>query len=291
MRYARLLHAALAFGMLTELTGLTECPAATPDSTGNSSTPKVVPLNILTTKSGTRFGVFGPKPTKPAPTAFMLASSVDEAKTNRHYVEVGRQLALKGWVYVTIDIPCHGRDQRTGEPGGLDGWAHRLKKGEDLMGPFIKRCSDAIDHLVASGYTDAKRIAVCGTSRGGFCALHMAAADPRVGAVACISPVTNLLALREFSGMTRQQVHATNVAQYVDKLANRAVWISIGNSDERVSTQDCVDFAMRLVAAGRKADGNRTSVPVELLVGPSDGHRAVEGFNELAAQWIQKQVR
>ncbi|GIT31209.1 MAG: hypothetical protein Ct9H300mP1_32550 [Planctomycetaceae bacterium] len=84
-------------------------------------------------------------------------------------------LARHGWLYVTLDPPCHGRDAKKGEPAALSGWAHRVKNGEDLVGPFTKRCRDVLDWLIARKYTDPDRIAAGGTSRGGFCALHFAA--------------------------------------------------------------------------------------------------------------------
>src|SRR5437016_1979369 len=161
-------------------------------------------MHVVTTPGGTRFGLFGEKPSSPAPTLFVFAAGVDDMAKQPIYTETGRHLAKQGWLYVALDPPCHGHDQREKEPGGITGWAHRVKAGQDLMGPFTKRCVEVLDFLVKEGYTDPKRVAACGTSRGGLCALHFAAAEPRVRAVTCVSPVTNLLVLTEFAGISEQ---------------------------------------------------------------------------------------
>ncbi len=43
------------------------------------------------------------------------------------------------------------------------------------------------------------------------------------------SPVTNLLALREFSGLRAEQVHDINIAQLAEKLAGRPIWLSMND--------------------------------------------------------------
>ena len=152
------------------------------------------------------------------------------------------------------------------EPGQLSGWAHRVKQGEDFVSPFVRRCADVLDYMIEAGYTDPQRVAACGTSRGGFCALRLAAAEPRIRAVTCVSPVTNLLALREFDGVTAEQAAPHNVLTFADKLAGRAVWLSIGNDDGRVNTGDCITVARSLVAQSRRRHPKQKTVPVELIV-------------------------
>ncbi len=245
-------------------------------------------MRVLKTPDGTRFGMFGEKPSSPAATLFVFAVGVDDMPKSV-YIETGRQLAEQGWLYVTLDPPCHGDDQPKGEPAALSGWAHRVKNGQELMAPFTKRCSQVLDYLVREGYTDANRVAACGTSRGGFCALHFAAAEPRVLAVTCVSPVTNLLVLEEFAGLTERQVRPLNALQLADKLAGRAVLLSIGNDDPRVGTDDCIAVARRLVSTARQRQPDRRVVPVELVVAPADGHHAVDDAYTLAGRFVLKQ--
>ncbi len=248
-------------------------------------------MQVMEAPGGVRFGLFGARSATPAPTLFVSAVAVDDMAKQPVYTETGRRLAAQGWLYVALDPPCHGRDQRPDEPPQLDGWAHRVKAGQPLMEPFTRRCRAVLDFLVAGGYTDPRRVAAGGTSRGGFCALHFAAAEPRVRAVACISPVTNLRVLREFAGIGEEQVRDLNVSALAEPLAGRAVWLSIGNHDERVGTDDCIAAARRLAAAGRARNPDNPVVPVELLVGPSRGHGAIEGAYELAARFLAHAVK
>ena len=267
---------------------LTSMPAVAEDAK-----PAFSSMRMLKTADGTRFGVFSEKPAAPAATLFIFASGIDEMGSDpkQYYTQTGRDLAKDGWVYVVLDAPCHGYDRKDGEPAALQGWAHRVKAGQDLMGPFVKRCSAVLDHLIAEGYTDPNRVAASGTSRGGFCALHFAAGEPRVRAVTGVAPVTNPLALSEFAGVTEEQAKSINIDSLTDRLAGRIVWLSIGNDDARVSTDDCVRLARKLVAATRKLKPEMKVAPVELIVGPSEGHRAIDDAYPLEAQFLRKHFR
>ncbi len=275
--------------MLFLVSGTTEWSSALAEDTK----PTFPPMRLLKTADGTRFGLFSEKPAAPAATLFIFATGIDEMGSDptRYYTQTGRDLAKDGWLYVVLDPPCHGYDHKEGEPAALMGWAHRVKAGQDLMGPFVKRCTVVLDHLIAEDYTDPDRVAASGTSRGGFCALHFAAGEPRVRAATGVSPVTNPLALSEFAGVTDEQVKAINIDSLTDRLAGRIVWLSIGNHDPRVSTDDCVRLARNIVTTTRRLKPEIKVTPVELLVGPSEGHRAVDDAYLLEAQFLRKHFK
>src|SRR5207237_9901005 len=130
----------------------------------------------------------------------VFAASAEESLGSADFNKVWRLLGRQGYLCVSLDVPCHGEDQKAKE-NGLAGWRVRLEKGDTLIPGFVAKASAVLDHLIKEGYTDPRRVAACGTSRGGFIALHFAAAEPRVRCVAAFAPVTNLLALREFAGM------------------------------------------------------------------------------------------
>ncbi len=205
---------------------------------------------------------------------------------SRYFTLAGDTLTRSGWIYVVLDPACEGYQIKPGDPSSLGGWAVHCKQGTDYMKPYVEHCRDVLDHLIATGFTDPQRIAVQGISRGGFCALHFAAAEPRIKAVIGIAPVTNPLALQEFAGVTPAQVAQVCLDQHLDKLAGRAVWMSIGNTDERVSTDDCISFARRLVATTRKQRPELTLVPVHLTIGTSLGHRAPDDAYPAAAAFL-----
>ena len=244
-----------------------------------------VKMRVMETTSGTRFGLFGNKPQSPAATFFVFATSVDEIAKTSIYTETGRLLARHGWLFVTLDPPCHGRDRKPDEPPALSGWAHRVKLGQDPVKPFTDRCRDVLDWLVANKYTDPGQVATGGTSRGGFCALHFAASDSRVRTVVCVSPVTNLRALREFDGITAKQTRPYDASSLASKLVGRRIWISIGNADPRVSTDDCMATVRTFVQAAAKASRGKP-VPIELVVGPSLGHSAIKDAYRLAGEFV-----
>ena len=243
------------------------------------------------TPGGLRYGLIGEAGAAPAPTLFIFAHALEVMRQEPVYTEVARLMARRGWVCVIVDPPCHGEDARPGEPEQLPGWRHRLERGEDFVAAFNARVSGLLDHLVAQGVTDPKRVAACGTSRGGFLAYHFAAAEVRVGAVGAFSPVTRLLALREFTGTAHaERVGGFDVANLAPKLAGRAVWLSIGNHDARVNTDDAIAFTRAVVRASARPHEPDRVIPVELVVGPAPGHSKIERAHELLADWLFRHV-
>jgi dienelactone hydrolase len=237
-----------------------------------------------------RFGLLGDKCTAPAPTLFLFATSADQTLADPAFAKIGHLLARRGFLCVSLDVPCHGNDVRPGEKAGsLSAWRARLEKGGDLVPPFTKKVSAVLDYLVKEGYTDPRRVAACGTSRGGFMALHAAAAEPRVRAVVAFAPVTDLLALREFAGMEKHAAtKALALARHADELAGRAVWLCIGNHDERVGTDHSIAFTRRVVAA---SVARKKPAAVELHVMATEGHRVHATAHDEAAAWLLAQLR
>ncbi len=247
-------------------------------------------VQILTTDGGVRFGVLGAKPSQPAPTLIVLASSPEATLGSDYFLQCGLMLSKQGYLCVSLDLPCHGQDQVAGEPAEIAGWRHRLEAGQDLLGDFHRRSKAMLDYLIANGYTDPDRIAACGTSRGGFSALHLATQDKRIRCVAAIAPATDLLVITEFKGMTHpERAAALSIINHAEPLVGRGVWIVIGDRDERVSTDQAIAFARRLSAL---AVDKKIPSQVELLVRSEPrGHTTPPGSAELAAVWIAEQLK
>ena len=249
-------------------------------------------LRIMETKRGTHYAIGAEKPARPAPTLFIIAGPMTAVAADkaRFFIATGDALAKQGWIFVVLDPACEGFALRPGEPSSLAGWAARVKKGAEFFPAYVEGCRDVLDHLVAEGFTDSQRVVVQGVSRGGFCALQFAAAEPRIQAVIGIAPVTNPLALSEFAGVTAEQAAAISLDRHLEILAGRAVWMSIGNTDDRVSTDDCIGFARRLVATTRRLQPELKIIPVHLHVAASLGHSAPDGAYSAAAEFLLKQV-
>jgi len=246
-------------------------------------------LTIQETSSGIRFGMWARLMTPPAPTLFILASSIEETLADEYFRQAGTELARRGYVCVAIDLPSHGLERRDGEPPGLDGWRWRLDRAEDIVAATNRRLSAVLDHLIAEGHADPARIAVCGTSRGGFLAMHFAASDPRVRAVAAYAPVTDLTSLREFRGAEGDPLVASlALIRQKDALAHRAVWIIIGDRDERVDTDKAVNLA-RQITVSALAQGRDAKVDLHVPREPR-GHTTPRGAVEQSVEWIQRQM-
>jgi dienelactone hydrolase len=247
-------------------------------------------IRILKTGGGVRFGLWNHRPGPPAPTLFIFASTIDETLGDPYYRQCGDVLAKRGYLCVSMDLPCHGQEKRADEPEGLAGWRDRIARGQHVIGEFLPKIGQVLDYLIAEKYTDAKRVAACGTSRGGFVALHFAAADPRVRCVAAFAPVTDLAVLREFRGLEDcTAVRSLALVNSAERLAGRAIWLVIGDRDRRVGTDHVIGFARSVSAASE-----RINVPggVELHVLPEPrGHTTPTGASDQAAAWIAARLR
>ncbi len=243
---------------------------------------------MMKTNSGVAFAMLPKQAGASAPTLLLFSSTGKETLSVEPYCLVGRLLHAQGWNVVSLDLPCHGADRRAGEPEELAGWADRIRKGEDIVAAFQTRVNDVIAHMVSAGIADPARIAVAGTSRGGFLAFHAAAGNPKIRAVAAFAPVTDLLALSEFA-CHEQNPLAQRLAlvNYVETLSDRSSWITIGNADKRVDTGKAVAFSSALEKA-RNARSLACDVTLRML--PVPGHCSDPQWHYEAAEWFLQTV-
>lgn len=158
-----------------------------------------------------------------------------------------RCFAEAGHAVVSFDLPNHGEQiNHFGE--GIAGFCAAFCAGADPFLQFAEQGRAVIDACLAQGVGTAG-IVVCGLSRAGYCALRLAAADQRVRAVAGLAPVIDWRQLREFAEVREQPaVAALTLEHWAEALAGRAVFLTIGNGDSRVSSASCAHFAWRLLA-------------------------------------------
>jgi dienelactone hydrolase len=250
-----------------------------------------LPRPTVVEKNGLRYGVIRPVQNKrPAPTLVFLVTSIDDT-FNATFGGVPQRMHDAGWLLVTLDLPGHGLERRpdkTVKPQSapdrdpeLLGWRLRMGAGEDILTPFLRKLTAVITELVRSSDADPKRIFSGGISRGGFIALHYAAADRRVAGVVCLIPVTELSALAEFKGLPH--THAQDVSRVAPALAGRPILITIGTNDDRVGTDATLRFAESVVSAAR-----RKGVPnrLELQVRETPGHSYPSDAEAQAAAWL-----
>jgi S-formylglutathione hydrolase FrmB len=103
-----------------------------------------------------------------------------------------------------------------------------------------------IDACLAKGMGQGG-IFACGVSRAGYCALRLAATDDLIDGVAGLAPVVDWRYLREFVAVREDtDVALLALNHRAEALAGRAIFLAIGNYDQRVISAACVRFALRL---------------------------------------------
>ena len=108
-------------------------------------------------------------------------------------------------------------------------------------------------------------------------------------AVAAFAPVTDLLVLREFHGAEDNALVASlSASRQADALADRAVWIIIGDRDDRVGTDNSIALARSITTSALRQD---LSPNVELHVLPEPkGHTTPRNAAADAAVWLHRQL-
>lgn len=248
------------------------------------------PVQILKTGSGVRYGIWPAKPAQPVPTVFIFAGSVEDTLNNAYFRQAGNQLAQQGYLCVSVDLPCHGLEVLAPERPGIEGWSDRVEKGEDFVAEATGRFRQVLDHLVETKLTNPEKVAALGTSRGGYMAVQFAAAEPRIKAVAAFAPVTDLAVLREFQQQAKHElVQKLSLRQQADALSGRSIWLIIGDRDDRVGTDEAIQFCRAITKASLQ---QQKSPLVDLhVVTEPQGHTTPKGAAEQAAVWIDAQLQ
>ena len=249
---------------------------------GADETNQRGPVKMAATAGGVRFASLRDLPAKPLPTVFFFGGPAATSLTEPQFLEAEKALG-PDVLCVTLDAPAEGERRGPGEPLSLAAWRLRVDRGEDIILDLTTRAKAVLEHLIACHATDPARVAVFGTSRGGFMAFHFAAVEPRIGCIAAFAPVTDLRALVEFSGVTnRQAIRAAEVS----RLANRQIYVVIGNNDQRVGTARALEFTKGIIEA---AEALRQKPAIELHVVPAEGHRVPDGTYGAGARWLLNQ--
>jgi dienelactone hydrolase len=244
-------------------------------------------VTTTSTADGVEFARLGAAPARPAPTLIILSGVAHDTLAKPSFLQAGRTLAPKGYLCVSIDLPCHGTQETKGKKG-LSGWGVRAAANDDFVAEFNVRMSKVLDHLIAQGWSDPNKIAVCGTSRGGFLAMRFAAHDKRVKCAAGYSPVTDLRKLSEFrNAASIPGVDAMSLQSHVSALVGKPIFIVIGDRDDRVSTDAAVAFARALSEAAIKANVP-SGIELHVVSEPRANHTTPSGADKWSARWIYR---
>lgn len=242
------------------------------------------------TEDGVRFGLWGGKQGTEVPVMFILSATIEESLGEAYFRQCGDYYGKEGWMCVSIDLPFHGKLRESGRPVALEGWADAAAKGEDFVTLNNQRMRSVLDYLIKQRWIDTANIIACGTSRGGYLALQYAAADPRVNAVAAFSPVTNLLKLREFEGLDPQRLlPVMKLSNHIAELAQKDIWMVIGDQDTRVDTHAALAFMGDLLTE-KVRQASKAKMEINVMHEPK-GHTTPQGSVERSVAWISQIIR
>lgn len=214
-----------------------------------------------------------------------LASDRTSALLAQPYDIAPRMFVAAGHRAAALDLPCHGERAVSGQPEGIAGVCAEWTSGRDVFSRFVDEGRAVLDALIRRGLAEPGRMFVAGTSRGGYCALRLMAADERIRAAAAFAPVTDWRPLQEFADVRdRPELADLALTSFADAFAGRAVWAAIGNRDARVGTECCLRFVEAVVRA--EAAEELATSRVVLHVVPEIGHRLSDRWHRSGGEYL-----
>lgn len=244
---------------------------------------------------GTMFGGLLAEPSDraiagPVPLVINLAAGRHETMTEEPFNWPARLFSAEGFRAVTVDLPHHGDRVAPWKEAGLSGMAEAWAAGVDSFSHFVRDGRALIDTLIQRHWADPARVYLHGTSRGGYYAARLAAADSRVAGLAMVAPVTDWRTLVEFNPVKhRDDVAALTLDHYADTLAGRPVYATIPNRDNRVATESCLRFFEKLATV--ESQHGMAHSRLQLHMTPGDGHSSPDEWRRHAAEYLVQLTR
>lgn len=189
-----------------------------------------------------------------------------------------------GYAVLSFDLPYHG--ERAGKHGqDMPGIVAALAAGDDPFKTFVADGMAAIDACLAKGIGAGGNILAWGESRGAYCAIRLAAADPRVSGVGGIAPVVDWRAVSEYAAIKeRPEIAALALANWQASLVDKSIYLAIGNRDHRVDTRLCIQFALGLLETKDSATGSRSRVQIHVV--DAEGHSIGDAWRIKGAEFL-----
>lgn len=222
----------------------------------------------------------------PLPAFFYFSLSGPDSLAMDPYNQPAAFLEGEGVRIFSLSLPFHDDiDKRR----VMTHWADEIAANHDFITPFIDRCVKAVDELIDMEAIDPGRLALGGLSRGSFIAAHLAARDPRFGALVGFAPLTKLSVSTSFHDRQGSSLLSSlSLDRVKEELVKRPIRFYIGNRDTMVQTSACFEFVVELTELAF-SQGTR-SPEIELIISPSIGYKghgtAPETFLS-GANWIK----
>jgi alpha-beta hydrolase superfamily lysophospholipase len=192
-----------------------------------------------------------------------------------NHADFARLATASGWAALTFDLPGHGES----EP--------------EMTGAAIDAVISMVHLLEVQDGVDKRRIAVRGSSLGGFLAICAAAAAPEIAGVIAICPASEDHLARGVRGGRFDMragdpvdleawLVAQNVAEAIEGIAGRPLILMHAEGDTQIPS----DHSEELY--------ERAGDPCKLVIAPGGAHTTVQHDPELqgaALRWLERELR
>jgi uncharacterized protein len=192
-----------------------------------------------------------------------------------NHADFARLATASGWAALTFDLPGHGES----EP--------------EMTGAAIDAVISMVHLLEVQDGVDERRVALRGSSLGGFLALCAAAAAPEIAGVIAICPASeDHLARGVRSGRFDMRAGdaidleawlvAQDVGEAVERIAGRPLILMHAEGDTQIPS----DHSEELY--------ERAGEPRKIVIAPGGAHTTVQHDPELqgvALRWLERQLR
>ena len=157
----------------------------------------------------------------PLPALFYFAISGEESLTLHPYnspVVYGAGPELR---IFSLTLPGHGGSFNKFK--AMEYWAKEIAAGNYPIENFLDQAVRAIDWLIEEEIVHPDHLALCGLSRGGLIATHIASREKRVRTLLGFAPITRLEEVEPFEENPRlESLNLTSLAENLTHLHN--VW-------------------------------------------------------------------
>jgi alpha-beta hydrolase superfamily lysophospholipase len=191
-----------------------------------------------------------------------------------NHADFARLATASGWAALAFDLPGHGKS----EP--------------EMTGAAVDAVISMVDLLAVQPEVDPARIAVRGSSLGGFLAILAAAASPDIAGVIAICPASeDHLARGVRSGRFEMRIGepldlegwlvTQDVGEAVERIAGRPLILLHAEGDTQIPSDHSEELYQR---AGE---------PRKLVIAPGGAHTTVQHDPELqgtALRWLEREM-
>jgi pimeloyl-ACP methyl ester carboxylesterase len=232
--------------------------------------PQTPPPNHLS--RGLAYALWLPVDSEPPWPGLVVVHGADSRKEN--HADFARLAAASGWAVLTFDLPGHGASERAFTAAAVD----------DVI---------AMRALLGSQPgVDNRRVAVRGSSLGGFLAICAAAAGPEIAGAIAICPASEghlARGLRQGSFEMRigdpvdleAWLAAQDIGDAVERISGRPLMLMHAEGDTEVPSEHTEDLY------------ERAGEPRKLVIIPGGAHTTVQHDSELqsaALRWLEREL-